>query len=346
MSLLKYSAGNLPPLERSNGRIIWADIARGISICLVVYWHAVSDNLALNEALIFLRMPLFFFAAGLFIRPAFAPGNENLALKRILNFLYLYVLWAMILFSLIYIPRNLINGDWPFKGFSELLTIFADPPTTLWFIYALCLAVIATVLARRVPLWILLGTAVCGYLWSASGGHFRDPTFIDRCLRLYPFFLLGLISFPALDALGKRLRYYGLPMLAAFCVLALTIYFSAFRGDAIVTFTASLFGIISLVCAARAIERNAIGRLLAWLGASSLYIYLMHRIVLGIGTELFKLTGAEKSHPAGILFMSLVAVIAVGACAWTGPVIERKRGSAFLFALPWRALRTRPARAV
>ncbi len=96
-ALLKYTPETLPVIERRSERLLWPDIAKGTSISLVVYWHTVEDSLPLNEALIFLRMPLFFFIAGLFIRSSFFAGNERKFAGRVGRFLWLCGLWAVLL---------------------------------------------------------------------------------------------------------------------------------------------------------------------------------------------------------------------------------------------------------
>ena len=50
----------------TRNRLEHIDAAKGLSIFLVVYWHAVDNRLVMNEALWMLRMPLFFFVSGLF----------------------------------------------------------------------------------------------------------------------------------------------------------------------------------------------------------------------------------------------------------------------------------------
>ena len=54
----------------SPSRLAHIDAAKGVSIFLVVYWHAVDARLIFNEALWMLRMPLFFFVSGLFAAKA------------------------------------------------------------------------------------------------------------------------------------------------------------------------------------------------------------------------------------------------------------------------------------
>ncbi|MEL7540907.1 MAG: acyltransferase family protein, partial [Pseudomonadota bacterium] len=75
-------------------RLAHIDAAKGVSIFLVVYWHAVDDRLVFNEALWMLRMPLFFFVSGLFAAKALELDWRAFLSNKVGNILYLYVFWT------------------------------------------------------------------------------------------------------------------------------------------------------------------------------------------------------------------------------------------------------------
>jgi len=334
-TLLKYTTETLPPIKQDGARLAWPDIAKGASIAMVVYWHMVDDVLKLNEALTLLRMPLFFFVAGLFIRSTFAQGNEGLFVHRVLNFAWLYILWACIMFVMLVLPYNLFMGnDW-YWSFPSFHTLIVEPPPTLWFIYALCLAVIITMVTRKVPLWILFSIAIGGYLWSAMDQNLRDPDFYTRMVRLYPFFLIGLVSLNLLDALGQKLRPIAVFLLPGFCLLAYALYFSGFRDVSWLTFLVSLFGVVSLIATAQWLQGTPIGNGLAWIGAASLHIYLLHRFFWAyLGLPLMELGKYLHSEVFTVTAMSMLAGLAIVASGWAGPRMARHPRLAFLFAMP------------
>lgn len=81
----------------------WVDIAKGIAIVLVVFYHAVMFTAELgianpwdriNTALDTFRMPLFFFMSGLMATRAVQLSYSLLFRRRMLRLLYLYVLWC------------------------------------------------------------------------------------------------------------------------------------------------------------------------------------------------------------------------------------------------------------
>ncbi len=208
-----------------------------------------------------------------------------------------------------------------------------DPPTTLWFIYLLALALLATMALRKVPLWVLLPLTFAGYLWSTWGGEFRVVEFYERCLRLYPFFLLGLISFELLDRVGARLRNWGPVLLLGFGALACAVYFTSLKTFSPLTLGLSLFAIFALVLTAQWLETRPIGKAIAWIGENSLYIYLMHRVVWAVGLALL-LLDTDKSETIRTVVMSVVALVAIIGCAKLGPVMARQPKLVFLFDLP------------
>lgn len=334
-NLLKYTTETLPPIKHGDARLSWPDIAKGASIAMVVYWHMVDDVLKLNEAMTLLRMPLFFFVAGLFIRSTFARGNEGIFARRVMNFAWLYLVWACIMFVMLIVPYNIFMGnDWTW-GHPSFQTMIVEPPPTLWFIYALALAVIVTMVTRKVPLWILLSVAIGGYLWSATDQNLRDPDFYTRMVRLYPFFLMGLISLNLLDVLGQKLRAVAPFLLPGFCLLAYAVYFSAFRDVSWLTFSISVFGVVSLVCTAQWIENTPIGNGLAWIGSGSLYIYLLHRFFWAyLGLPLMELGKYLNFEAFTVIAMSMLTAVAIVASGWAGHRMARHPKTAFLFEMP------------
>jgi hypothetical protein len=56
---LHLSTAALPPLSRSAGRAYWVDVAKALSLSLVVAWHVFPSEFLLNKIFLVLRMPLF-----------------------------------------------------------------------------------------------------------------------------------------------------------------------------------------------------------------------------------------------------------------------------------------------
>lgn len=139
----------------------WVDMAKGIAIVLVVFYHAVmfASELGIrnpwdriNTALDTFRMPLFFFMSGLMATRAVQLEYSVLFRRRMLRLLHLYIVWCTLqwLFFRALPPFTL---DRRRPSLDELLGIFVVPNANLWFIYALPIFFTLAWALRRLPVW-------------------------------------------------------------------------------------------------------------------------------------------------------------------------------------------------
>src|SRR5262245_27573217 len=98
-----------PPIGH---REVWADVAKGACILLVVLWHVVEKHYLevtwrislpipgawgmFVEQMLPLRMPLFFTVSGVFAVAAVRRPWPVLLRSRVAKFFYLYVVWLLI----------------------------------------------------------------------------------------------------------------------------------------------------------------------------------------------------------------------------------------------------------
>jgi uncharacterized membrane protein YcfT len=175
----------------SKGRVLYLDAAKVLTVCLVVYLHFICMKVYLNELLLQLRMPLFFFASGFFAVKAMTLDLHAFMSKKFLRLMYLYVVWSVLLFVLLEVWVTLAKGGSP--AFGQLPEILWEPMKKVWFLYALALVYLVAYLTRAVPRHILLGAAFVVYFFPKF--VFVDRTgcdFSTRMCRLTPFFLLSL----------------------------------------------------------------------------------------------------------------------------------------------------------
>ncbi len=142
-------------------RYPFVDLAKGISITLVVIWHAIGPSLFWNEALIFIRMPLFFFVAGLFAAKSMTMEMPSFLKEKISYLLYLFVLWSCIYFASVTLIGQVLDKSF---DFSPLLTMLWDPPLTMWFIYALAISYLIAKLLRFAPAPLVLAVSIGIYI--------------------------------------------------------------------------------------------------------------------------------------------------------------------------------------
>lgn len=310
-------------------RLEWVDSAKAISILLVVLWHTVNTKWYFNELLFFLRMPLFFFVAGFFARGAITSSTSKLFKTRVFNFLYLYVLWFLIVFASTTMLQALRNGE--SVPVPNLLEIFVDPPATLWFIYALAIIYAAAKLLFLVPakLRILLAFAI--YCLSAANGEWGVIAFHDNVMRLMVFFLLGDLAFSTFKTLPQSYDRWSIPLLALFIGLSWTIFELGLETIGPVTFLASAIGITGLILLCRWMNDLAFMTPLKFMGVRTIYVYLMHRIVMVYALAIYTALGWDDTTATRLLtfFIAVPLTLAIG--------IVLDRHLPILFVAPWNA---------
>lgn len=310
------------------GRLDHVDAAKGISIFLVVFWHAVDDRLVINEALWMLRMPLFFFVCGLFAGRALDLPWARFLPNKVGNTLYLYILWTFLMYATTnfvaqYMDGRPISWERPFM-------LFTDPPRTLWFMYALAVCYLIAKPLRKAPALPVMVALLGLYSWSISSGDWRIVPFHEKIIRLFPFFFLALwMRQPLLDFVDRHARW-GYLALPAFVGLALVLFETPAARVGPLTFCVSLLGVAGILMVGRARREHPLVGAAAYLGKRSLFVYVMHRIPLFYATNIMERAGIEKTA----LSMSVVAVLVTIFCLFVGELVMRW-GPRFLFDAPW-----------
>lgn len=315
--------------DAPSSRVAWADLAKAISILLLVYWTIATDDVYLNEMLILARMPLFFFVSGLFAYRVVTQPDLGVFLRdRIGNLVYLYALWATLLFVATDVALHLVQGR-PLD-IGRQLAIFWNPELNLWFLYALAIAFVLARLLRNAPAWAVLLVACAIYVALVSSGNWRHMPFLERLARLFPFFWLGLTAAPLTARLVER--FYRLWPLAAAAYLAMAwaVYDSALSAVGPLTFAITLTGIAALLMLARWMSDFDWSRILALVGASTLAIYVTHKITLFYLDYGLMRLGVDFP---GLGLLKVLPLVAVGVVA--GRVALASPWTAWLFQAPW-----------
>jgi fucose 4-O-acetylase-like acetyltransferase len=258
----------------------WVDIAKGISIFLLIMWHSKVNGgfvvhyiNSLNEGLIFLRMPLFFFVSGFFINKSFNVNFSKFLDKKIYNLVYLYFLWGnLLVFSYNIIREKVLILHNPFE-------VFYNPPPTFWFLFALAIGMVCTYFVSMLPYKYGLVLMIFVYLIFSYNAQWRSVDFITRTGRLVPFMYFGFILFPYLNIILKKTKKLGVLVITIpfFCYFVM---FSSLSESGLVTLLTSLFSIFILCCFCSLISEYKIREIFLQIGKNSLYVYVLHRFVL------------------------------------------------------------------
>ena len=151
----------------SSKRMAWVDIAKGVSIILVVMMYAVYNTGRHTGGVGFLhyliafatpfRMPEFFLISGLFLSTVIARPWRRYADRRFVHYMYFYVLWAFIMIAL---KVGIFARD-PLAMAGDLARAIVQPYGVLWFVYMLGVFAIAAKLLWqfRIPHWLVIAVA-------------------------------------------------------------------------------------------------------------------------------------------------------------------------------------------
>ncbi len=274
-------------------RQTWIDIGRGTCIILVTVLHttfvveaALGGGTGIwpvvDSFLQPLRMPLFFFIAGMLGATAV---TRPLALtrRRTVGLLYLYVLWSLVQLTHLAYWVGMNGGEFP--GRRDII-VSLMVPTGLWFFWALAVfflvARFARVLLGRGAVWILVPLGALAMLepvvsplvdipmHPAFGGVFFPSVFANAV-----WYFLGLHG----RSLVGRLRRSAHPVVVAIGVAAYIVGWEVARR---LGFAGNVIWMFSLAAIVLAVQLFAVlpltmvaARTIAAVGRRTLPIYAM-----------------------------------------------------------------------
>lgn len=274
------------------GRLRWADVAKGTAILGVVLWHvmikhyeivawptprAVEGSLAVFvDSLIPVRMPLFFLVSGFLAARAIRRPWRPMLVRKSLNFYYLYVLWLLIQTALLLLLPN-FDTEATASPLGILLQATVDP-SNLWYLYALAVFFpLAKLLVSR-P-WVGVAVALAVLLLVVV---LPVPAHIEDTGRNLIWFVLGAYFPKAIEWWTERLTLLRWALVVvAFAGVAVGLYF--IRENAILFTAAAAVGAVFGLSNSVAISRYLpwLARPLAAVGRQTLPVYVMHLPVVG-----------------------------------------------------------------
>jgi len=192
----------------SPGRVGWVDFAKGFCIIFVVMMHstlgveaAAGSQGWMHHAVQFakpFRMPDFFLISGLFLALVIDRPWLRYLDRKVVHFLYFYVLWMTIQFAL-KTPAWISEGQ-DLPGVARLYFLsFIEPFGTLWFIYILPLFFVVTRLLKPVPWQATLALAAVLEMLPVHSGWMLIDEFAAR----YVYFFAGYLFAANIFALSN-----------------------------------------------------------------------------------------------------------------------------------------------
>lgn len=262
-------------------RIEWVDYAKGISIILVVMMHStLSTEEALGHAgwlhgvVEFarpFRIPAFFMIAGLFVSHTIDRDWRTFLDRKVLHFVYFYVLWLVIQFAFrtpFYVADQGVLG-----ALRVFLTAFIDPYGTLWFIYLLPVFFLATRLTRQIPPVIVLLVAAALEIAPIETQWALIDEFAARFVYFYVGYLLSVYILRGADW-SRSHTVSVIIALAAWFVANLWLVHAGLSTEYGVSLALGLMGAAAVVAISVLLARSHLFEGLRYCGQSSIVIYL------------------------------------------------------------------------
>ena len=265
------------------GRVDWVDYAKGFCIIMVVMMHSTLGVEAaagregwMHYLVAFakpFRMPDFFLISGLFLARVIDREWRTYLDRKVMHFVYLYVLWVTIQVG-VKAPGIAAEagGNW-IEVVRFYLTAFVEPFGTLWFIYLLPVFFVVTKLLRRVP---PLAIFLIGAALEIAPIH-TGWTLIDEFAGRYVYFFAGywlaphIFRFAEMNLARPAAAAAGLALWAVFNGV---LVFMGYGDLPFMSLGLGLLGAAAVVTAATLMTQSQLAAPLRYCGRNSIVIYL------------------------------------------------------------------------
>ncbi len=319
-----------PDAARSGGRFVWADVAKGTCIVLVVLHHLVAKHyvavlvephdwlgeawVGVTYALKPVRMPLFFLVSGIFAASALRRPWDQRQTTRLVGLYFLYSVWLVIHMGIFSAATELPMNRTSLG--SELLMDLVFASTGLWYLYALAVYVPVA----RLLLGVGPGPAIALAVTVALVAPLLGIDAVNRVsvLQHFVFFLVGAL----LPTVGKRAvalgRKHTVLLVLGAVGLALLLWAEGVPLS-IAKIIVSVLALPVALRAAAALAAWAPARLvLGYVGRHTLPVYVLHVPVLALAHRLLAervldLVGTWPGPLVG-LYPVVLAVAIVAVC--------------------------------
>src|SRR5262249_30082960 len=208
-----------PPTPRtpsvpSRGRVDWVDYAKGFCIVMVVMMHSTLGVEAeagrqgfMHYVVAFatpFRMPDFFLISGLFLARVIDRDWRTYLDRKVVHFVYFYLLWTAIQFA-VKAPHFAAEVGW--WGVLRLyVESFVEPLGILWFIYLLAVFAVIVKATRAVPtaaVWLIGAALEIAHVgFDVATGW----TVIDEFAGRFVYFYTGYLLAPRIFALAAQVQ--------------------------------------------------------------------------------------------------------------------------------------------
>ena len=319
-------------------RVDWVDYAKGICIVLVVLMHS---TLGVEKAMgetgtlhIFIqwaqpfRMPDFFLISGLFLaRRIDVPWRDYLD-KKVVHFLYFYLLWMTIQF--LFKGYGIWQEQGAFGLGREYALAFLEPFGTLWFIYLLPIFFVVTKLAHRVPPLLVFVFAAALEMAPIHTGWIMIDEFAAR----FVFFFAGYWLAGHVFRFANHMAGLSTAALLSALLIWGFAHTEAFRFNLVTGPGLGLFfgfiGTAAVVSAGVLLSRFRISEAIRYLGENSIVVYLSFFVFMATARAIAIRVAPGLGPDVISLAVTLAGLVGPVLLFW----VSRKLGADFLFRRP------------
>jgi uncharacterized membrane protein YcfT len=327
-------------------RVDWVDYAKGFCIVMVVMMHstlgveaAAGQDSWMHALVAFakpFRMPDFFLISGLFLARVIDRDWRTYLDRKVVHFVYFYVLWVTIQFAFKAPGFMFTHGV---LGVAKLYAeTFIEPFGTLWFIYLLPIFFLVTKLTRGVPVILIWLIAAALEIAPIETGW----TVIDEFASRFVYFYTGYVLADRIFAIAASAQ--ARPMLAGAALAVWAVFNGAlvFTGLAdlpFISLSLGLIGAAAVVAASALMAKSDLLSPLRYLGRNSIVIYLAFFLGMAASRSVLLKTGLIPDLGTVALLVTISGII--GALLWFWTV--RRTPLKFLFERPsWAKLEQKP----
>lgn len=348
-------------------RIQWIDAAKGICILLVVLNHfhglayqatleadASGTYLAIGQAWEFLsrtlgplRMPMFFFLSGLLATDYVLHRSFSQSMrKRVGNLVWMLVLWGAVQWLVVSLLNNLgvfnpnvtriIDAIYA-TSMSDYIALTILGYSSLWYLYALVLyfVICKTLSGYKAMAIVFVLLLYCVMFVTQAEPGWGPETLVYNSV----FFLLG--AYWGKQIVARCIKPEMRGWLIAAALLAMTL--ATFALGTKLRFIGSFLAVGLMVwalCRAKGVIESKSLNCLGYLGRNTLYIYILHRLIVealsiaGLASNGLVSIGGGQFALFWYVFSPIVlALVICFLCASLGRRLQKM--APWLFALPF-----------
>ena len=297
-------------------RIDWVDYAKGFCIIMVVMMHSTLgvEHAAGKESWMGyfvafakpFRMPDFFLISGLFLARVIDRNWRDYLDKKVVHFLYFYVLWVTIQF-VFKAPGFLAQG-----GIANVATqyalAFVEPFGTLWFIYILPFFFVLTKLTKRVPPLLIFAVAAALEIAPIHTGWIMIDEFAARFVYFFAGYWLANYIFTFAAGVQKD-PWVALAGLGAWAIANDLLVVRGYSELPFVSLALGFIGAGAIVAVAALLAKVDWFKLLRYAGENSIVVYLAFFLPMAATRAVLLKTGVIPDLGTVALIVTTMGVV-------------------------------------